>query len=173
MTKKRILIAGVGNIFLKDDGFATEVIKRLSEREPREGVEIHDFGTGGLKLAYDLLKGYDALILIDAARRGEPPGTLYLIEPNYDEIPSELTEGGPIDPHGADTGTVLRFVKGLGAWPAKIIIVGCEPTAVDDFEIGLSGPVRAAVDGAMKLVEDTMQEILTGKTEVEYEHAGR
>ena len=173
MKKKRILVAGVGNIFLRDDGFAAEVVKRLAAKEPCESVEFRDFGTGGLKLAYDLLKGYDALILIDAARRNEKPGTLFLIEPDYDQIPSELTEGGPIDPHGGDTGTILRFVKGLGAWPGKVLIVGCEPSAVDDFEIGLSAPVRAAVDRAVQLVEDTIAEIMTDRMEAEYDHAGR
>lgn len=173
MNKKRILVAGVGNIFLKDDGFAAEVVKRLASRAPREGVELRDFGTGGLKLAYDLLHGYDALILIDAVRRHEKPGTLYLIEPNYDHIPSELTEGGPIDPHGSDTETILRFVKGLGAWPGRVLIIGCEPSTVEDFEMGLSGPVRAAVDRAVLLVEETIADVMRERTEAGYEHAGR
>jgi len=172
VNRKRILIAGVGNVFLKDDGFAAEVVKRLAEKERRPGVELRDFGTGGLKLAYDLLNGYDGLILIDAAQRQEAPGTLYLIEPNFDDIPSELTEGGPIDPHGADTGTILRFVKGLGAWPGKVLIVGCEPAALDDFAMGLSDPVRAAVERAVQLVEETIGDLMREGKELTHEPAG-
>ena len=127
---------------------------------------------GGLKLAYDLLNGYDGLILIDAAQRQEAPGTLYLIEPNFDDIPSELTEGGPIDPHGADTGTILRFVKGLGAWPGKVLIVGCEPAALDDFAMGLSDPVRAAVERAVQLVEETIGDLMREGKELTHEPAG-
>src|SRR6476659_1328801 len=99
--KKRVMIAGVGNMFMKDDGFGGEVIKKILHREFPEGVEIKDFGTGGLKLAYDLMKGYDGLILLDASRRGEKPGTLYVIEPDENEINPDLEQGGPIDPHGA------------------------------------------------------------------------
>ena len=83
--RKRVMIAGVGNMFLKDDGFGGAVIKKIAGKEFPEGVEVKDFGTGGLKLAYDLMKGYDALILLDASRRGEKPGTLYVIEPDENE----------------------------------------------------------------------------------------
>ncbi|MEP7145559.1 MAG: hydrogenase maturation protease [bacterium] len=161
--RKRVMIAGVGNMFMQDDGFGGAVIKKILTRKYPEGVEIKDFGTGGLKLAYDLLKGYDALILIDAAKRGEPPGTVYVIEPDEKEISSDLEEGGLIDPHGADPVTVLRFVKGLGAWPAKVLLIGCEPDSVDDFQIGLSEPVSAAVDKAADLVDDILKNIYTSK----------
>src|SRR5215472_11766237 len=75
-SKKRIMIAGIGNIFLRDDGFGVEVIKRLQEKNSSADLEINNMGVGGLKLAYDLMKGYDGLILIDASARGEEPGTL-------------------------------------------------------------------------------------------------
>lgn len=158
-SKKRVMIAGVGNMFLKDDGFGGAVIKKIMHKEFPEGVEIKDFGTGGLKLAYDLMRGYDSLILLDASPRGEQPGTLYRIEPNEKDFSTDLEQGGPIDPHGCDPVTVLRFVKSIGAWPGKVFIVACEPENVEDFEIGLSETVNAAVDNAVELVEEIIKEI--------------
>lgn len=157
--KKRVMIAGVGNMFMKDDGFGGAVIKKMMDKTFPEGVEIKDFGTGGLKLAYDLMKGYDGLILLDASQRGEKPGTLYVIEPEESSFASNLEDGGPIDPHGADPATILRFVKGIGAWPAKVLIVACEPGTIDDFEIGLTEPVNAAVDKAVELIDDLLKDI--------------
>jgi hydrogenase maturation protease len=159
MIKKRVMVAGIGNMFMSDDGFGGEVVKKLRQKNQPEGVEIRDFGTGGLKLAYDLMRGYDALIMIDASSRDEEPGTLYVIEPQEEDFDVDLEEGGPIDPHGADPVTVLRFVKSVGAWPAKIVIIGCEPEDVEEFEVGLSEPVQQAVDRAVELVEETIDEI--------------
>jgi hydrogenase maturation protease len=159
--KKRVMIAGVGNMFLKDDGFGGAVIKKMHSRQFPEGVEVKDFGTGGLKLAYDLMKGYDELILLDASARGEKPGTLFVIEPDEKDFNADLMEGGPIDPHGADPVTVLRFVKSIGSWPGKVMIVGCEPETVDDFEIGLSCPVSAAIDKAVEMVDEILHEMYT------------
>lgn len=160
------MVAGVGNMFLRDDGFGSEVVKRLRNRELREGVELADFGIGGLKLAYDLMRGYDALILVDSSRRGEKPGTLYVMEPREEDFDADLEKGGPIDPHGADPATVLRFVRSLGAWPAKIIIIGCEPEDVEEFTVGLSKAVSAAVDRAVDLVVETIEEIYKQQEEV-------
>jgi hydrogenase maturation protease len=156
---KRVMVAGVGNIFMKDDGFGGAVIKKMLDKKFPEGVEVKDFGTGGLKLAYDLMKGYDGLILLDASSRGEKPGTLYVIEPNENDTDGNLENGTIIDPHGADPATVLRFVKSIGSWPAKVLIVACEPETVDDFEIGLSEPVNAAIDKAIELVDELIKEI--------------
>lgn len=158
-SKKRIMIAGIGNIFLQDDGFGNEVIKKIREKDSFKNIEVHDFGVGGLKLAYDLMKGYDGLILIDASSRGDKPGTLYVVEPDEKEIDGELKEGTFVDPHGGDASTVLKFVKALRAWPGKVIIVACEPTAIDDFQIGLSEPVAAAVIKAVELVEEIINEM--------------
>ena len=159
ITKRRIMVAGIGNTFLQDDGFGTAVISKIKEKGGAtfKNVEINDAGIGGLKLAYDLMKGYDGLILVDATSRGEEPGTIYVIEPDEKEIDANLGEGSFIDPHGADPATVLKFVKALGAWPGKVIIVGCEPFNIDDFEMGLSGPVKAAVDRAVEIVEEIIE----------------
>jgi hydrogenase maturation protease len=161
--RKRVMIAGVGNMFMQDDGFGSAVIKKMLHKNFPEGVEIKDFGTGGLKLAYDLMRGYDGLILLDASTRGEKPGTLYVIEPNQDDINPDLQQGGPIDPHGADPATVLRFVKSIGSWPAKVVIVACEPESVGDFEIGLSAPVMAAIDKAIEMVDEIVKDIYSEK----------
>jgi len=158
-TRKRVMIAGVGNMFMKDDGFGGAVIKKMLDKKFPEGVEIKDFGTGGLKMAYDLMKGYDGLILLDASMRGEKPGTLCVIEPDENDINPDLEQGGPIDPHGADPATVLRFVKSIGSWPAKVLIVACEPETIEDFEIGLSEPVNAAIDEAVEMVDGIIKEI--------------
>ena len=144
---------------MKDDGFGGAVIKKMLDKKFPEGVEIKDFGTGGLKMAYDLMKGYDGLILLDASMRGEKPGTLCVIEPDENEINPDLEQGGPIDPHGADPATVLRFVKSIGSWPAKVLIVACEPETIEDFEIGLSEPVNAAIDKAVEMVDGIIKEI--------------
>ncbi len=157
------MIAGVGNMFMKDDGFGGAVIKKMQHNKFPAGVEINDFGIGGLKLAYDLMKGYDGLILLDASARGEPPGTLYLIETNENDFDADLENGGPIDPHGADPVTVLRFVKSIGSWPGKVLIVACEPTSVDEFEIGLSNAVNASIDKAVEMVEEIINEIYSEK----------
>lgn len=166
MKKKRVMVAGVGNMFMSDDGFGGEVVKKMRQKNQPEGVEIRDFGTGGLKLAYDLMRGYDALILIDSSSRDEEPGTLYVIEPKEEDFNTDLEESGPINPHDMDPVTVLRFVKSVGAWPARIVIIGCEPENVEDFEVGLSDPVLAAVDKAAELVQETIQEIYNQSEEV-------
>lgn len=163
--RKRVMIAGIGNMFMKDDGFGSAVVRKLMNKEFPEGVEVKDVGTGGLKLAYDLMKGYDGLIFVDASPRGEKPGTLYVIEPSESDFSNDLEKGGPIDPHGADPVTVLRFVKSIGSWPGKVTIVACEPENVDDFEIGLSGPVSTAIDTAVEMVENIIKEIYSVKKE--------
>jgi hydrogenase maturation protease len=164
--KKRVMIAGIGNIFMKDDGFGSAVVNKMANKKFPDGVELKDFGTGGLKLAYDLMKGYDGLIFIDASARGGTPGTIYLIEPNEDDFSADLEKGGPINPHDADPATVLRFVKSIGAWPGKVSIVACEPQSTDDFQIGLSESVNSAIDKAIEMVDEIIQQIYTTNNEV-------
>jgi hydrogenase maturation protease len=156
---KRILIAGIGNAWLKDDGFGSEVIQRLESMElPREAA-VFDFGTGGLDLAYEVMRGYDALVLIDISRQGGEPGTLYVMEADEDQIAAGIEDGQALNPHGMDPETVLRFVKTLGAWPGKVLVIACEPLEVGDMGIGLSEPVAAAVEGAVKLVLETVESL--------------
>jgi hydrogenase maturation protease len=141
----KVLVAGVGNIFFGDDGFGPEVVRALAQSEPIAGAKVEDFGIRGLHLAYELCAGYERAIVIDAVSRGEPPGTLYVLEPD----PAD--QGGTPDAHGMDLRNVFAFVRTLGAEAPPVTLVGCEPAAVDEG-IGLSPIVTAAVDRAAALV---------------------
>jgi hydrogenase maturation protease len=160
MSPKRILVAGVGNIFLGDDGFGVEVVKRLAGREVPEGVEVVDFGIRGMDLAYALQDDYEVVIFVDAIPRGEEPGTVYLLEP-------EIEEDGEVvlDTHGMDPVKVIKLSRTLGAKPTRTLVVGCEPQVVvsgedyEDMVMELSEPVHAAVEEAVKLVESLVEEI--------------
>ena len=160
MSRKHVLVAGVGNIFLGDDGFGVEVVKRLAGREMPEGVEVKDFGIRGMDLAYALQENYEVVIFVDAVPRGEEPGTVYLIEP-------EIEEDGevPLDAHGMDPVKVIKLSRALGAKPTRTLVVGCEPRVVlsgedyDDMSMELSEPVHAAVGEAVKLVMSLVEEI--------------
>jgi hydrogenase maturation protease len=158
---KRILVAGIGNAWLKDDGFGGEVVKRLESRELPEGAAVFDFGTGGLDLAYEVMRGYDALVLIDVSRQGGAPGTLYVMEAQKDDVEAGIEDGQMINPHAMDPQTVLRFVKTLGAWPGKVVIVACEPAEVEEMGMGLSPAVQSAVDAAVGVVIETIEELRT------------
>jgi hydrogenase maturation protease len=158
---KRILVAGIGNAWLKDDGFGGEVVKRLESRALPEGAAVFDFGTGGLDLAYEVMRGYDALLLVDVSRQGGEPGTLYVMEARKDDVEGGIEDGQMINPHAMDPQTVLRFVKTLGAWPGKVVIVACEPAEVEEMGMGLSPGVSSAVDTAVGVVIETIEELRT------------
>jgi hydrogenase maturation protease len=159
MSSNGILVAGIGNAWLSDDGFGGEVAKRLEARELPEGVAVFDFGTGGLDLAYEVMRGYEALVLVDVSRQGGEPGTLYVMEPDQDEINAGIEEGEQIDPHGMDPQTVLRFVKTMGGWPGKVVVVACEPDVVEEMGMGLSDSVAASVDKAVEVVLQQVEEL--------------
>ncbi len=156
---KRILVAGIGNMWLGDDGFGGEVVKRLEARELPKGTVVFDFGTGGLDLAYEVMRGYDALVLVDVTRQGGEPGTLYVMEALEEEVEAGIEDGQVLNPHAMDPQTVLRFVKTLGAWPGKVLVVACEPAEVAEMGFGLSEQVVRAVDGAVELVVETIGEL--------------
>ncbi len=158
-TTKQILVAGIGNAWLRDDGFGGEVAKVLADRELPAGVSVIDFGTGGLDLAYEVMRGYDALILVDISRQGEPPGTLYVMEADVEDVDANIEDGQMLDPHGMDPQTVLRFVKYVGGWPGRVFVVACEPEIVEDVGFGLSDPVNAAITRAADVVMETVAEL--------------
>jgi hydrogenase maturation protease len=167
VSHKRILIAGVGNIFLGDDGFGVEVVRRLARRELPEGVEVVDFGIRGMDLAYALQDDYELIVFVDATPRGEKPGTVYLIEPEI-EAEGEVV----LDTHGMDPLKVIRLSRALGAKPTRTLVVGCEPQVVisgedyDEMLMELSEPVRAAVEEAVKLVESLVAQEVGREREV-------
>jgi hydrogenase maturation protease len=154
-----ILVAAVGNLWLGDDGFAGEVAKRLRARELPGDVAVADFGTGGLDLAYEVMRGYEALVLVDVSRQGGKPGTLYVMEVDPDAIETGIEDGAQIDPHGMDPETVLRFVKATGGWPGQVVVIACEPEQVEEVGIGLTPSVAAAVEDAADLVAQTVEEL--------------
>jgi hydrogenase maturation protease len=145
----RVLVAGVGNVLLRDDGFGVEVVRRLAREPLPEHVRVVDFGIRALHLAYELLEGYETLIIIDAMSRGEAPGTLFVLEPGPDAA-HEHAGGAALDPHGLDPGAVLRMALDLGARPRVVRVLGCEPADLDDG-LGLSPVVEAAVTAAVHM----------------------
>jgi len=148
----KTLVAGIGNIFNGDDGFGSEVAQRLASRSMPAGVRVEDYGIRGVHLAYELLEGYDLLVLVDALPRGEPAGTVSVIEPDLDfgDVP-------PVDSHQLDPVAVLAMVAKLGGAIGRVLVVGCEPADVGDG-IGMSAPVSAAVDDAIRMVEEILTE---------------
>jgi hydrogenase maturation protease len=154
-----ILVAAVGNLWLGDDGFAGVVAKGLRARELADDVAVADFGTGGLDLAYEVMRGYDALVLVDVSRQGGEPGTLYVMQVDEESVEAGIEDGAQIDPHGMDPETVLRFVKATGGWPGQVVVVACEPEQVEEVGIGLTPSVAAAVDDAVELVALTVEEL--------------
>jgi hydrogenase maturation protease len=153
----RILVAGIGNIFLGDDAFGVEVARRLAGRRLPEGVRVVDFGIRGFDLAYALLGDDDAVILVDATPRGGPAGTLYVLEIEANGPGEPDPQERLIEPHGMDPVKVLRLAATLGGpMVQRVLLVGCEPLPLgpdDDAAMGLSEPVQGAVDEAVLLIE--------------------
>jgi len=160
-SSRRILVAGVGNIFLGDDAFGSEVARRLMQRELPAEVQVTDYGTCSYDLAYAMMEAYEATILVDATSRGQSPGTVYLIEPDLNELgnmESTVADGHSMNPVG-----VLQMVRSLGCRPRRLYLVGCEPAALDsdDGIIGLSESVQAAVPRAIEMIESLMSDLLS------------
>jgi hydrogenase maturation protease len=166
MKRPRVLVAGVGNIFLGDDAFGVEVTQRLLSRALPEEVRVVDFGIRGLDLTYALLDGYEAVILVDATPRGGPPGTLYVMEPAREALTVEGPGEVSIEAHSMDPVKVLRLAAAMGAQVGRLVLVGCEPAPLaraDEMQMALSEPVRAAVKEAVALVESLAARLLTGE----------
>ncbi|MGW2567285.1 hydrogenase maturation protease [Streptomyces sp. NPDC001537] len=158
----RLLVAGVGNIFLADDAFGPEVIQALDRRPLPAEVRVRDFGIRGLDLAYELLAGYDVAVLVDAAARGHRPGTLSLIEP---ELPDGTAGAAPPEAHGMDPAKVLALAAHLGDEPLpRVLVLACEPEVRprgdEDIAPGISAPVREAVDRAVAALHAVVPALL-------------
>jgi hydrogenase maturation protease len=160
----RILIAGIGNIFLGDDAFGVEVARRLSARQwpAHATVRVTDFGIRGYDLAYALLDGYDTTILIDACPRGQPAGTLYVVEPDLTNLGDEADRNAAVEAHSMNPLNVLRLASSMGPLK-KVLLVGCEPETLgpDEGQMELSSTVQAVIDDAVKLVESIVSQILS------------
>jgi hydrogenase maturation protease len=162
----RILVAGIGNIFLGDDAFGVEVARRLVTREWPANVRVTDFGIRGYDLAYALLDGYDAVVLVDACPRGGLAGTLYVVEPDVNDAAATSPEHQPgaVDAHGMNPLQVLRLATSMGGPLKRVLLVGCEPGTLgpEQGQMGLSGAVEAVIDDAVKLVESIVGKLLDG-----------
>jgi len=147
----RTLVAGVGNVFLRDDAFGVEVIKLLAGRPVPDGVQVKDFGIRGVHLAYDLLDGCELFVLVDAAQRGEAPGTVTVLEV---EVPEPDPAAGPvIDAHSLTPDGIFALLGSLGGRPGRSLLVACEPADVS-AGMGLSDPVLQALPHAVRTVEE-------------------
>jgi hydrogenase maturation protease len=156
MTAPRVLVAGVGNLFLRDDGFGPEVVRRLAGLP--EGVRAVDYGIRGMHLAYDLLDGYDALVLVDAVPGDEPPGTVSVLAVEEADLGP-----GRFDAHGMDPAAVLASVMALGGVLPTTYVVGCRPASVAEG-IGLSAEVSAAVPAGVEAVHAVVARVVDGRS---------
>lgn len=154
----KTLVAGFGNVLLGDDGFGVEVVRRLAARGLPPATEAIDVGIGGLDFVFKLMDGYDRAIIVDAVRRGEAPGTVVVFRP--DEAARAVGTPAPlagisIDPHIAEPARAMTLARHLGALPADVTLVGCEPASCD-VGIGLSSPVAAAVERALEAIDSIL-----------------
>jgi hydrogenase maturation protease len=163
MSEHRILVAGIGNIFLGDDAFGVEVAQQMLRQEVPDGVQVVDFGIRSYDLAYAMMEDYEATILVDATQRGGTPGTLYLIEPDLSEL--DEMEGEVVNAHSMNPVRVLQLVQTLGGEPGKLYLVGCEPAILESENgaLGLSEQVAAAVPDAILMVFSLIADINTVK----------
>ncbi len=145
----RILVAGIGNIFLGDDGFGSEVIRNAAIPQDDSGVRVIDYGIRGMHLAYDLLEGWDTLVLVDAVPSRGNPGTVHVFQAEHDSPP----DAPGLDAHGMDPAAVFASLRALGGDPPYTVVVGCEAGSVEEG-IGLTEPVAKAVPRAARAVED-------------------
>ncbi len=158
---KRILVAGVGNVFHGDDAFGVVVAERLLKQPTPDFMTVADFGIRSYDLAFAIADGYDAVILVDATARGRDPGTVYLLTPQLDAVDAgqSVSAGHSMNPEA-----VLSMLETLGGFDGELYVVGCEPETLQslDGRIGLSPVVDAAVPLAISLVEEVIENILTG-----------
>ena len=150
----KILIAGVGNIFLGDDAFGVEVAQQLAHTTLPENVIVRDFGIRSYDLAYALMDDWDLVVLVDATPQGGAPGTVYTIEP---ELPVDIDNADAFDAHTMNPVSVLKLVTALGGQVGRMLIVGCEPETVAEAKdgcIGLTPRVRAGVDEAVQVIQE-------------------
>jgi hydrogenase maturation protease len=155
-TGKRILVAGVGNVFLGDDAFGVEVARLLARRPLPSGVEVADFGIRGVHLVYELLNGCDLFVLVDAAARGEAPGTVTVLEVDLADFGSAQEPRVTVmDAHGLSPDDIFGLLVSMGGRPGRSLVVACEPADLRPG-MGLSDPVSAALPHAVRAVEEIL-----------------
>lgn len=167
----RILVAGIGNIFLGDDAFGCEVVRRLTVRGVPGEVTVADFGVRSYDLAFALTDNFDVVILVDAVGRGAAPGTLYMIEPKVED--SGGAENRTLDPHAMNPVAVIQMARSLGEVCGKLFLVGCEPEACgsEGAQMSLSAVVREVIPEAIAMIDSLVADLL-GPNKQEWEIAG-
>ncbi|MFI5507047.1 hydrogenase maturation protease [Mycobacterium sp. NPDC051804] len=155
----RILVAGIGNIFLGDDGFGPEVIRNAATQTVGDDINVVDYGIRGMHLAYDLLEQWRALVLVDALPNRGAPGTLHIFEADHET----LSPTAGLEAHSMDPAAVFATLKALGGTAPRTIVVGCEVESVEDG-IGLSDPVIAAVPAAVTAINDVLVDLVASAT---------
>jgi hydrogenase maturation protease len=155
----RILVAGIGNIFLGDDGFGSEVIRNAAISPGDSSVRVTDYGISGMHLAYDLLDEWDGLVLVDAVPSRGRPGTLHVFQADHDGPESGLAALG-LDGHSMDPAAVFASLRALGGRPPYTVVVGCEAGSVEEG-IGLTVPVAEAVPRAARAVAEIVAALQT------------
>jgi hydrogenase maturation protease len=156
----KILIAGIGNIFLGDDAFGSEVARRLMDESLPPEVRVMDFGIRTYDLAYAIMDGYDVTILVDITAQGQAPGTVYLVEPELNQ--PDQPDPNMADAHSMNPAKVLQMVRRFGNSPGKLYLIGCEPAVLDveDGQIGMSDTVEAAVPRAIEMIKTLVSDLL-------------
>jgi hydrogenase maturation protease len=152
---RRTLVAGVGNVFLGDDGFGVELARLLAAEPLPPEIVVRDYGVRGLHLAFELCEPYDLVVIADATRRGGPPGTLYLIEASESSAPRAA------DAHAMDVRTVLAMALALGAQLPRVLVLGCEPAVLDEH-LGLHPTVAAALPEAVRMLRPLLEQAARG-----------
>jgi hydrogenase maturation protease len=164
-----ILIAGMGNILRRDDGFGVEVARRLAvQLLTSDEVRVIEVGIGGIHLVQELMDGYDALVVVDALERGSAPGTLHILEAEVPDLatwPEQQRQDFLADMHYTTPAKALILAKALGVLPPKVYIVGCQPSEVDELGIGLSAPVEQATAETIRTIEQIVAQLRGVRTE--------
>jgi hydrogenase maturation protease len=163
----RILVAGIGNIFLGDDGFGSEVVRHIPVQEDGSGVRVVDYGIGGMHLAYELLDDWDALVLVDAVPNSGNPGALHILEADHESH----SETAGLDAHGMDPAAVFNSLKALGGKPPYTVVIGCEVGSIDEG-IGLTDAVAGAVPRAVLAVEEVVAGLQSRSPAASFEGQG-
>lgn len=167
MSNGQILVAGIGNIFFGDDGFGVEVAQKLLQTDLPAGVDVVDYGIRSYDLAYAIMKEYEAVILVDATQRGQPPGTVYLIEPDLSQL--HKLNGEVVNAHSMNPVRVLHLVQSIGGRPEQeqLYLVACEPAVLETENgyIGLSEVVQTAVPQAIHMIHSLIADIQQKKEE--------
>lgn len=159
MTRPKVLVAGVGNIFQGDDAFGVFAVRELIARDLPEEVRVTDFGIRTYDLAFAMMDGYDAVILVDATARGGTPGTLYVIDPEIDAVEAgQAVVGG----HSMTPSMVLRMISAIEGFGGRVVVVGCEPATLEcvDGRVALSRAVEAALPESVEIIQQLIRDIL-------------